>query len=125
MKQHSPQFTTLVTDVKREINEITSLKLKEKLDKQDTFTLIDVREESEWIINHIPTAMHLSKGVIERDIEKTIPDLTTPIILYCSGGFRSALATSSLQKMGYTNVSSLVGGLQGWVDMGFAVEQKK
>ena len=93
--------------------------LKEKIDLHDPMMLIDVREESEWLTGHIPTAIHLSKGIIERDIEKEISDLNRPIVVYCSGGFRCALVADNLQQMGYTHVSSLKTGSQGWLDAGY------
>lgn len=123
MKQHSPQFLSLVMHAKQHINEITPQELKDRIDQQQDFVLIDVREESEWNTGHIPTAIHLSKGIIERDIEKTIPDASSPIVLYCSGGFRSVLAAYNVHQMGYSNVESVVSGLQGWRDAGYPLEQ--
>lgn len=123
MKQHSPHFLSLVTQAKKQIKEITPQTLKTLIDSQKPCRLIDVREESELSSGHIPTAIHLSKGIIERDIEKQIPNLQTPIVVYCSGGFRCALVANSLQDMGYTNVFSLNTGLQGWIDTGFPIEK--
>lgn len=123
MKQHSPRFLALVSDVKKQIHEITPQALKEQIDQQHPLKLIDVREEGEYSDGYIPTAFHLSKGIIERDIEKLIPDPASEIIVYCSGGFRCALVAESLQKMGYTNVSSLETGSQGWIDAGFSLEK--
>ena len=123
MKQHSPHFLKLVHEAKKKIHEITPAQLKEKLDRNEPFDLIDVREESEWATGHIPTAIHLSKGIIERDIEKKFPDLNTPLVVYCSGGFRCALVAETLQKMGYTTVSSLESGSQGWVDAGYEIKK--
>lgn len=91
------------------------------MDRGGKFILVDVREESEFAKDHLPSAIHLGKGVIERDIEKTVPDHDAPLILYCGGGFRSALAADNLQKMGYTNVISMDGGWRGWTESGFAV----
>ena len=119
MKQHSPGFLKLVHDAKSKIHEITPVQLKEKLDQHEPLQLIDVREESEWSSGHISRASHLSKGIIERDIEKKFPDLNTPLVVYCSGGFRSALVAESLQKIGYTRVSSLESGSQGWINAGY------
>ncbi|MBX9743523.1 MAG: hypothetical protein K2W99_08315 [Chthoniobacterales bacterium] len=119
MKKHSPHFLALVNQAKKQIHEITPVLLQEKLDRGEDFRLVDVREESEWSAGHIPTAIHLSKGIIERDIELIIPDLQTPIVLYCSGGFRAALAAENLQRMGYSNLFSLQRGSQGWVDAGY------
>lgn len=119
MKQHSSKFLALVADAKQHINEITSKTLKEKIDHQEPLCVIDVREESEWASGHIPSALHMSKGIIERDIEKKFPESDTPIVVYCSGGFRCALVADALQKMGYTNVFSLGDGMQGWSDAGY------
>lgn len=119
MKQHSLQFLKLVTESKKRIKEISPKTLKEKIDRHESFHLIDVREDNEWNSGHIPSALHLSKGIIERDIEKKIPDLQTQIVVYCSGGFRCALVADSLQNMGYTQVYSLETGSQGWIDAGY------
>jgi rhodanese-related sulfurtransferase len=118
MKQHSSQFLKLVSEAKHRIREISPKELKEKIDQHQPFYLIDVREDNEWASGHIPTAIHLSKGIIERDIEKNIPDLKTLIVAYCSGGFRAALVADSLQQMGYTQVYSLEAGSQGWINAG-------
>ncbi|AUH73074.1 rhodanese-like domain-containing protein [Legionella sainthelensi] len=123
MKQHSPGFLALVNDSKRRIKEITPQALKEKIDRQEPMLIIDVRESDEWETGYIPTAIHLSKGIIERDIEKKIPDLNTEIVVYCSGGFRCALVADSLQKIGYTQVYSLDTGLQGWLDAGYTLQK--
>jgi len=123
MKQHSPRFLTYVSQIKNQIKEITPQALKAMIDGQQPFYLIDVREENELSSGHIPTAIHLSKGIIERDIEKKIPDPHATIVVYCSGGFRCALVANSLQNMGYTHVSSLDTGLQGWIDAGYPVER--
>ncbi|STX28599.1 rhodanese domain protein [Legionella beliardensis] len=120
-KQHSPRFLALVSETKKDIQEIDAQTLKDKLDKQLPMYLIDIREDHEWPIGHIPTAVHMSKGIIERDIETKVPNPTTPIIVYCSGGFRCALVASNLQKMGYTEVYSLDKGLQGWLDAGYSL----
>ena len=123
MKQHSPQFLNMVNEAKKRIHEINPSTLNDKINKQEHFYLIDVREDHEWTTGHIPTAIHISKGIIERDIEKTIPDFQTPIVVYCSGGFRCALVAESLHKMGYTAVSSLDKGSQGWLDSGYQLTQ--
>jgi len=123
MKQHSIQFLKLVNEAKKRIIEITPEILKDKIDRQEHFSLIDVREDSEWPTGFIPTATHISKGIIERDIEKIIPDLDTPIVVYCSGGFRSALTADILQRMGYSHVHSLSGGLNGWADAGYKLKK--
>lgn len=119
MKQHTSQFLTLVTDAKSRIQEITPQTLKTKLDNNEKLCIIDVREDNEWQTGHIPDAIHLSKGTIERDIEKHITNFQTPIAVYCSGGFRSALVADNLQKMGYTNVCSVNGGLTAWLQAGY------
>ena len=121
MKQHAQGFLALVTESKKHIKEITPEQLKVKMDNHEVLSLIDVREDHEWTTGYIPTAIHLGKGIIERDIEKTIPELQKQIVVYCSGGFRCALVAESLQKMGYTNVYSLGTGLQGWLDAGYSL----
>src|SRR5436853_3121723 len=108
-KRHSPGFLKLVEDIKKRIRETDVQTVKARLDRGEKFHLVDVREESEWAKGHLPKAAHLGKGVIERDIEKEVPDTGAEIILYCGGGFRSALAADNLQKMGYTKVRSLAG----------------
>lgn len=118
-KQHSPRFLQIVQDAKSRVKECTVDDVKKKMDSGDSFHLIDVREESEYANGRIPGAVHLAKGIIERDIEKVFPEPDTPLILYCGGGFRSALATDNLQKMGYTNVISMDGGMRGWREKGY------
>ncbi|MDP3268780.1 MAG: rhodanese-like domain-containing protein [Legionella sp.] len=126
MKQHTSKFLDLVAESKKNIKEISPTHLKEKLDRKEPLQLIDVREESEWNSSgHIPGAIHLPKGIIERDIEKAISDSATPIVVYCSGGFRCALVADSLQKMGYKEVYSLESGSQGWEKMGYPVLKNK
>jgi rhodanese-related sulfurtransferase len=117
--QHSPRFLEIVTDAKKRIQEVTLDEVKAKLQEGEQFVLIDVREESEFAKDHIPGALHMGKGTIERGIEQKVPDLNTPIVLYCGGGFRSALAADNLRKMGYRNVLSMDGGVRGWRDKGF------
>jgi rhodanese-related sulfurtransferase len=112
--QHAPRFLNIVNDARSRIKETDVDAVKQKLDSGEKFMLVDVREESEFAKDHLPGAIHLGKGVIERDIEARVPDLNTPLILYCGGGFRSALAADNLQKMGYTNVISMDGGVRGW-----------
>jgi rhodanese-related sulfurtransferase len=121
-KNHSPGFLRIVQDAKSRVRECTVANVKARLDSGDTFTLVDVREESEYAAGHLPGAIHIGKGVIERDIETKVPDLTTPLVLYCGGGFRSALAADALLKMGYTNVISMDGGWTGWKNAGLPVE---
>lgn len=123
MKQHSPQFLNLVNHAKKQIIELSAEELKTKIDQHEDMYLIDVREDHEWSTGHIPTAIHIGKGIIERDIEKTIPDFHASIVVYCSGGFRCALVADSLQRMGYTQVLSLEKGSQGWVDAGYTLTQ--
>jgi len=113
--QHSPRFLEIVTDAKKRIQEVTLDEVEAKRQKGEQFVLVDVREESEFAKDHIPGALHMGKGTIERDIEQRVPDLDTPIVLYCGGGFRSALAADNLRKMGYRNVHSLIGGYKGMV----------
>ncbi len=122
MKHHSPGFLKLVDDVRPRVRETNVRAVKERLDRRDKFHLVDVREESEFARGHLPGAIHLSKGIIERDIETTIPDRSAPIVLYCGGGFRSVLVAENLQRMGYTNVLSMDGGWRGWVESGNPVE---
>jgi rhodanese-related sulfurtransferase len=112
--QHSARFLKVVDDAKQRIRETTIDDVKARLDRQEKFVLIDVREESEYANDHLPGAIHLGKGIIERDIEELVPGLDTPLVLYCGGGYRSALAADNLQKMGYTNVLSMDGGIRSW-----------
>jgi rhodanese-related sulfurtransferase len=123
MKSHSPRFLEVVNDAKKRVRELTVQDVKQKMDRDEKFYLVDVREESEWNQDHLPDAIHLGKGIIERDIEAKIPDTKAEIILYCGGGFRSALAADTLQKMGYTNVLSMDGGYSGWRNAGFRLEK--
>ena len=118
MAKHSPRFLELVQDAKTRVKELTVDQVKARLDRGERFHLVDVREESEWAKDHLPGAIHLGKGVIERDIEQRIPDTSADIVLYCGGGYRSALAADNLQKMGYTNVWSMDGGYRGWKEQG-------
>jgi rhodanese-related sulfurtransferase len=121
--QHSTGFLNLVNNAKRRIKETDVPTVKARLDQGEKLNLIDVREESEWAKGHLPGATHLSKGIIERDIEKTFPNRDAELILYCGGGFRSALAADNLQKMGYQNVISMDGGWRGWNEAGGKVEK--
>jgi rhodanese-related sulfurtransferase len=121
--KHSPGFLKLVEDAKVRIRETTIGDVKRKLEAGEKFHLVDVREESEFGRGRLPGAIHLSKGVIERDIEMRIPDKSASIVLYCGGGFRSALAADNLQKMGYTNVASMGGGWRSWTEAGYPVEE--
>jgi rhodanese-related sulfurtransferase len=114
MAQHSPAFLKLVNDAKTRIRELTVDQVKAKIDGGEKFHFIDVREESEWAKDHVAGATYMGKGVIERDIEERLPDKKSEIVLYCGGGFRSALVADNLQKMGYTNVFSMDGGIRDW-----------
>ena len=124
MAKHSPGFLQIVNDARKRVKETSVDAVKAMLDRGDRgFKLVDVREESEWAAGHIPGAMHLGKGVIERDVEQKIPDTDQEIILYCGGGFRSALAADNLQRMGYRNVISMDCGWRGWKEAGYPTEK--
>lgn len=114
--KHSPGFLRIVEDAKRRIREVSVMEVNALLESGAPFQLVDVREESEWSKGHLPNAIHLCKGIIERDIESAIADHGAHIVLYCGGGFRSALAADNLQKMGYTNVQSMDGGWRAWTE---------
>ncbi len=124
MKKHSIKFLNIVNDSKSRIRETNVEEVKAKMDRGEKFILVDVREESEWEKGHIENSIYIGKGVIERDIEKKINNTEAEIILYCGGGFRSALAADNLQKMGYTNVSSMDGGYSGWIGVGYPIENE-
>jgi len=119
--QHAEGFLNLVKDAKRRIKEESFRETKKRLDSGEKFILVDTREDSEWARGHLPGAIHLCKGVIERDIEKIVPDKEAKVVLYCGGGFRSALAADNLQRMGYRNVISMDGGWREWTEAGFPV----
>jgi len=119
--KHSPSFLKLVDEAKSRIRQVDIHQVKQWLDSDKKFYLIDVREESEWASGRLPCSIHIGKGIIERDIERTIPDRNATLVLYCGGGFRSALAAESLQKMGYTSVISMDGGWRNWLAAGFPV----
>jgi len=119
--KHSPAFLRLVDDAKSRVREVTIDETRQRIDSGRA-TVIDVREESEWAAGHIQGAEYLGRGVLERDIEQRVPDKNAELILYCGGGFRSALAADNLQKMGYTNVASMAGGWREWKEKGFPVE---
>lgn len=121
-KGHGTQFVKLVDAVRPQIRECTVADVVSRRRDQDPFILIDVREESEFAAGRIPGAIHIGKGVIERDIEEKIPVPETPLVLYCGGGYRSALAALNLQQMGYTNVISMDGGFRGWKEAGLPLE---
>jgi rhodanese-related sulfurtransferase len=120
--QHPPRFLKIVDDAKKRVRETDVDAVKARMDRRERVLLIDVREESEYAKDHVPGAIHLGKGIIERDIEARVPELNTEMILYCGGGFRSALAADNLQKMGYTNVISMDGGIRDWREKGYPLE---
>ena len=122
--QHPPRFLKIVDDAKTRVRETSVEEVKKKMDRGGEFILVDVREESEFAKDHLPGAIHLGKGIIERDIEARVPDLDAAIVLYCGGGFRSALAADNLQKMGYTNVISMDGGIRDWREKGYPLTTK-
>jgi rhodanese-related sulfurtransferase len=122
-KQHSNGFQALVEDAKTRVRHIDLDEYKQLATRGEAGILIDVREESEWAAGHAVGALHLSKGIIERDIEKTVPDHDATVVLYCGGGYRSALAGDALQKMGYQNVISLDGGWRAWNDGAMPIEK--
>jgi rhodanese-related sulfurtransferase len=120
--QHAPRFLAFVNDAKTRIPETTVEKVRADLESATDFVLIDTREESEFGAGHATGAIHIGKGVIERDIEKLVPDTGKKLVLYCGGGFRSALAADALRAMGYTNVYSLAGGWRAWKEAGMPME---
>lgn len=120
--EHASGFLAIVNDAKNKVKETNVEQIKQRMDRGEKFHLVDVREDSEWAKGHIAGAIHLGKGVIERDIEKTIPDKNAEVVLYCGGGFRSALAAENLQRMGYKNVVSMDGGWRGWNEKGYKTE---
>ncbi len=121
--KHNPEFLKLVEGVKKRITECTVADVKARMDRDEAFHFIDVREDHEFAKDHAKGARHLGRGILERDIETVIPDKQAPIVLYCGGGFRSALAADSLQQMGYTNVRSMDGGVRAWREAGYPMEQ--
>ena len=119
---HAPGFLAIVNDAKSRVREFTIEEYGERLARGERWVLVDVREDHEWTKSRIPGAVHLSKGVIERDVEALFPEKSEPLVLQCGGGFRSALVADNLQKMGYTNVVSLDGGISGWQERGLPIE---
>lgn len=115
---HSPAFLKLVEDAKRRVKGFTIEEFLARLEAGERYILLDVREDSEWAQGHLPGAHHLGRGVLERDIEQSVPEKDAPVVLYCGGGFRSALSADNLMRMGYTNVTSLDGGWRGWNERG-------
>jgi len=118
---HSPAFLAIVNDAKKRVKEADFRDIKKRLDAGEKMILVDTREDNEWAKGHIPGAVHLGKGVIERDVETAVPDKNATLVLYCGGGFRSALAADNLQKMGYKNVISMDGGWRAWTESNFPV----
>ena len=116
--QHAPQFLKLVNEAKQRVKETNVAEVQRRMAGGEKFLLVDVREDNEWALGHVPGAVHMGRGIIERDIESKVPETSTKVILYCGGGFRSALVADNLQKMGYTNVESMDGGWRGWVEAG-------
>ena len=121
---HAPKFLAIVNDAKKRVKETNVADVKRRVDAGEKIVLVDVREDNEWANGHLPGAIHLGKGIIERDIESRVPGLDTPMVLYCGGGFRSALAADNLQKMGYTRVLSMDGGIRGWREQGLPLTNK-
>jgi rhodanese-related sulfurtransferase len=121
--KHSPGFLALVDDAKRRVRQCAIADVKARLDRGERFQLVDVREDAEWAVDRAAGARHIGRGVLERDVEVLIPDKGAPIVLYCGGGFRSALAADNLQKMGYTNVLSMDGGIRAWREAGYPLEK--
>lgn len=122
--QHATQFLKLVNDAKTRVKETKVADVRRRMESGEKFLLVDVREDNEWAKGHLPGAVHLGRGIIERDIEKSVPDTGARMILYCGGGFRSALVADNLQKMGYTNVESMDGGWRGWTEAGLPTESE-
>ncbi|MEM1043914.1 MAG: rhodanese-like domain-containing protein [Bacteroidota bacterium] len=122
MSKHAPRFVRLVDDARARITETDVSTVAARLERGDDFVLVDVREGSEWAAGHLPGAVHLGRGVLERDIEVAVPNLDAEIVLYCGGGYRSALAADNLGRMGYTSVASMDGGVRGWKAAGHAME---
>lgn len=120
--KHSEAFVRLVDESRARIKETSVAEVKKRLDAGEKFALIDVREDGEWARGRIPGAVHLGRGIIERDVEHHFPDKTVELVLYCGGGYRSAMSADNLQRMGYTNVSSMDGGWRGWTASGFPIE---
>ena len=122
-KQHSPGFLKIAHEAKARVTECTVEDVVKRQQAGEAVVVVDVREESEFAAGHAPGALHIGKGVLERDIEVKIPDPATPVVLYCGGGFRSALAAETMQKMGYTNVISMDGGFRSWKEAGLPIEK--
>jgi rhodanese-related sulfurtransferase len=121
--QHNPRFLAFVNEVRQRVNEVDVQQVKRWMEQNRPFVLVDVREESEWAKGHLPSAQYMGRGILERDIETRYPELDTPLVLYCGGGFRSVLAADNLQQMGYRDVISMDGGYRGWVESGYPIEE--
>ena len=121
--QHNPRFLAFVNEVRQRVNEVDVQQVKRWMEQNRPFVFVDVREESEWAKGHLPSAQYLGRAILERDIETRYPELDTPLVLYCGGGFRSVLAADNLQQMGYRDVISMDGGYRGWVESGYPIEE--
>jgi rhodanese-related sulfurtransferase len=121
-QHHAPRFLKIVEESRKRVRETNVDEVWGRMNRGEKFVLVDVREDNEWTKDHLPGAVHLGKGIIERDVEQRYPDTGTEMILYCGGGFRSAMAADNLQKMGYTNVISMDGGIRGWREKGYPLE---
>ncbi|HEX8386038.1 MAG TPA: rhodanese-like domain-containing protein [Rubricoccaceae bacterium] len=119
---HSPRFLQIVDEARARVRETTVEAVRNRRERGEPFALVDVREDSEWAAGHLPGAVHIGKGVIERDVETALPDPDAPVVLYCGGGYRSALAADALGRMGYTAVESMDGGFRAWTEAGLPVE---
>ena len=121
--KHSQRFLDIVNDAKTRVRETTPEEVRRRQEAGERFRLVDVREDGEWERGHALGAIHLGKGIIERDVERVVPDHTEEMVLYCGGGYRSALAADTLAKMGYTNVISMDGGWKRWRELGYPTEE--
>ncbi len=122
-QKHSPGFERICEEARKNIKEVSIQDVKNELDRKSDFVLIDVREDHEWNEGHLPHAMHLGKGIIERDIEDRLPNVNTNLILYCGGGYRSALAAASIKLLGYNNVRSMAGGFRAWKEQNLPISK--
>ncbi len=122
--KHNPGFLALVEEAKKYIRECSISDVKARLDQGETFHFVDVREDHEFAQDHAKGARHIGRGVLERDIETLIPYKNAPVVLYCGGGFRSALAAANLRKMGYENVLSMAGGIRAWREAGYPLDRR-
>jgi rhodanese-related sulfurtransferase len=123
--KHSPGFLALVSDARKRIKECGIDDVRARLDRGERFHFIDVREDCEFEVDRAAGARHIGRGILERDVETLIPDKDAPIVLYCGGGYRSALSADNLQRMGYTNVTSMDGGIRAWREAGYPTEKGK